>query len=162
MDRKMCKMRSRATPSRMATPKRAFQLLPTDSGSARQRGADAQICTAGACFDAFVVEHRREERRHAIRRWSGCLYLSIKRRTSPPASGRSAFNTWSRARHPENVSALPRPWRKQNKNRLRTVLPQRGRHILAGEALASHRFGGTRKDWSADDARLGQPSSQTE
>ena len=33
-DRKMCNSSVEPTPSRMSTPKRAFQLLPTDSGSA--------------------------------------------------------------------------------------------------------------------------------
>ena len=34
LDRKMCSSSVEPTPSRMSTPKRAFQALPTDSGSA--------------------------------------------------------------------------------------------------------------------------------
>ena len=33
-DRKMCSSSVEPTPSRMSTPKRAFQALPTDSGNA--------------------------------------------------------------------------------------------------------------------------------
>src|ERR1700738_5589784 len=34
LERKICNSSVEPTPSRMSTPKRAFQLLPTDSGSA--------------------------------------------------------------------------------------------------------------------------------
>ena len=40
-DRKMCSSSVEPTPSRMSAPKRAFQLLPTDSGSASP--ADVQM-----------------------------------------------------------------------------------------------------------------------
>src|SRR5664279_2022682 len=55
-DRKMCNSSVEPTPSRMSTPKRAFQALPTDSGSAspaevqiRNREPQRSCCKASSC-----------------------------------------------------------------------------------------------------------------
>ena len=66
-DRKMCSSSVEPTPSRMSTPKRAFQALPTDSGSASPAEVQMRSARAAAlALHRLVVEHRREQRRHAV------------------------------------------------------------------------------------------------
>ncbi len=52
-DRKMCSSSVEPTPSRMSTPKRAFQALPTDSGSASP--AEVQMRSAAPPRSFFSV-----------------------------------------------------------------------------------------------------------
>ena len=92
LDRKMCNSSVEPTPSRMSTPKRAFQALPTDSGSASP--AEVQMrrrVPARVVLQRLVVEHRREQRRHADRRCVG-LYLFNSANISAGV-GRSALRT---------------------------------------------------------------------
>ena len=67
LDRKMCSSSVEPTPSRMSTPKRAFQALPTDSGSASPAEVQMRSRVAGArVLHRLVVQHRGEQRRHAV------------------------------------------------------------------------------------------------
>src|SRR6202048_3047106 len=107
LERKMCKSSVEPTPSKMSTPKRAFQLLPTDSGSASP---------------AVVQKRKREPQRSPYsvsslsiaansvgtpKKMLG-LYLFISANITAGV-GRSELSTVVAPTDIGNVSALPRP-----------------------------------------------------
>ena len=66
LERKICNSSVEPTPSRISTPNRDFQLLPTNSGSASP--ADVQTrnrLPPRSLLQRLIVEHRRKQRRHA-------------------------------------------------------------------------------------------------
>ncbi len=66
LERKMCSSSVEPTPSRMSTPKRDFQALPTDSGSASPAEVQTRRRLPPRCaLHRLVVEHRGKQRRHA-------------------------------------------------------------------------------------------------
>ena len=108
LDRKMCSSSVEPTPSRMSTPKRAFQALPTDSGSASPAEVQMRSRVPRArVLQRLVVQHRRKQRRHAKEDASDCTCSAA--RTSRAGVGRSAFSTVLAPTDIGKVSALPSP-----------------------------------------------------
>ena len=106
-DRKICSSSVEPTPSRISTPKRDFQALPTDSGSASP--AEVQMRKREpprSCFSAssFSIE---ENSVGTPKKMLG-LYLFISANIRAGV-GRSELSTVVAPTDIGNVSALPRP-----------------------------------------------------
>ena len=146
LERKMCNSSVEPTPSRMSTPKRAFQALPTDSGSASP--AEVQMRSrlpARVVLQRLVVEHRGKQRRHAEEDARVVFVHQREHRSRRRPLGSSA--PWWR-RPTSETSARCRGHRR------RTVLPPKGRRRPREcRAPAWRRFPPSRRDWNAGAAR---------
>ena len=106
-DRKMCNSSVEPTPSRMSTPKRAFQALPTNSGSASpaevqmRRRVPARSLFSASSFSIAANSVGTPKKMLG-------LYLFISANISAGV-GRSALRTVVAPTDIGNVSALPRP-----------------------------------------------------
>src|SRR3954447_9434601 len=106
-DRKICNNSVEPTPSRISTPKRDFQLLPTDSGSASP--AEVQIRSFVPqrwlfCVSSFSIAANSVG---TPKKMLG-LYLFISANMIAGV-GRSGLSTVEAPTDIGNVSALPRP-----------------------------------------------------
>src|ERR1700689_798454 len=107
LERKICSSSVEPTPSRISTPKRALQLLATDSGSASP--AEVQIRRRepqGICFDASSFSIA-ENSVGTPKKMLG-LYLLISANISAGV-GRSELRMVVAPTDIGNVNALPRP-----------------------------------------------------
>src|ERR1700716_4018964 len=103
----MCNSSVEPTPSRITTPKRAFQLLPTDSGNA----SPAEVQTRKrepqrSCFSVSSLSIA-ENSVGTPKKMLG-LYLFISENITAGV-GRSELSTVEAPTDIGNVSALPRP-----------------------------------------------------
>ena len=103
----MCSSSVEPTPSRMSTPKRAFQALPTDSGSASP--AEVQMRSRLPARVSFSVSSLSIAANSVgtPKKMLG-LYLFISANIAAGV-GRSEFSTVVAPTDIGNVSALPRP-----------------------------------------------------
>src|SRR2546421_9197354 len=107
LERKMCNSSVEPTPSRMSTPKRAFQALPTDSGKGSP--AEEQRRSRDPAFALFAAAsfNMAENSVGAPKNRVG-LYL-FNSSYIRPGVGRSAFSTELAPTAIGNVKALPSP-----------------------------------------------------
>src|ERR1700738_3591691 len=111
LERKICSSSVEPTPSRISTPKRDFQALPTDSGSASP--AEVQMRRRDpprSCFSvsSFSIE---ENSVGTPKKMLG-LYLFISANMTAGV-GRSELRMGGAPTHIGKVSALPRPGARQ-------------------------------------------------
>ena len=103
----MCSNSVEPTPSRMSTPKRAFQLLPTDSGSASPAEVQMRNCVPPrSCFSVSSLSIAANSV-GTPKKMLG-LYLFISANITAGV-GRSELSTVVAPTDIGKVSALPRP-----------------------------------------------------
>src|SRR5580692_3470772 len=106
-DRKICNSSVEPTPSRISTPKRDFQLLPTDSGSASPAEVQMRKRLPQRCLFCVSSCNIAENSVGTPKKMLG-LYLFISANISAGV-GRSELSTVEAPTDIGKVSALPRP-----------------------------------------------------
>src|ERR1700731_190125 len=106
-DRKICNSSVEPTPSRISTPKRAFQALPTDSGSASPAEVQIRKRVPQRSFFSTSSFNIAENSVGTPKKMLG-LYLLMSA-NMVAGVGRSELRTVVAPTDIGNVSALPRP-----------------------------------------------------
>ena len=146
LERKMCSSSVEPTPSRMSTPKRAFQALPTNSGSASP--AEVQMrnrVPARSSFSALVVQHRGEQRRHAEE--DGRVVFVHQREHRSRRRPLGIEHRGGADRHRERQRVAEAIGEEQLCRRQADIVLANAEHLLW------HRSPRSRRDWNADAAR---------
>src|ERR1700710_1027432 len=107
LERKICKSSVEPTPSRMSTPKRAFQLLPTDSGSASPAEVQTRKDLPQRWLFSVSSLSIAENKVGTPKKIDG-LYLFISANITAGV-GRSELSTVVAPTDIGKVSAFPRP-----------------------------------------------------